>query len=129
MPNLNKVLLMGNLTRDPQISYLPSQTAVADFGLAVNKSWTNKDGTKKESTLFVDCKAYGKPAEIIGKYVTKGKPLFVEGELTFQSWQAKDGTKRSKLFVTVSGFQFLGGDKAERSEPDEPVVADEDLPF
>ena len=129
MPNLNKVFLMGHVTRDVQLSYLPSGTACADFGLAVNKSWTNKDGSKKEDTCFVDCRAFGKPAEIIGKYITKGKPLFVEGELTFQSWQAKDGTKRSKHIVTVKEFQFLGGDKAEKSESDEPVVADDDLPF
>ena len=96
MANFNKVFLMGNLTRDPQLSYLPSQTAVVDFGLAVNRRWTDKDGSRKESTCFVDCRAFGRMAENISKYLTKGRPLFVEGRLDFDSWTAQDGTKRSK---------------------------------
>ena len=108
MANFNKVLLIGNLTRDPQLSYLPSQTAVVDFGLAVNRRWTGKDGEKKEDTCFVDCTAFGRPAETINKYLSKGRPVFVEGRLTFSSWTAQDGTKRSKLKVTVENFQFLG---------------------
>ena len=107
MANFNKVFLMGNLTRDPQLSYLPSQTAVVDFGLAVNRRWTGKDGEKKEDTCFVDCTAFGRMAENINKYMSKGRPLFVEGRLTFDSWTGQDGTKRSKLKVTVENFQFL----------------------
>ena len=108
MANFNKVLLIGNLTRDPQLSYLPSQTAVVDFGLAVNRKWTSKEGEKKEDTCFVDCSAFGRLAENISKYLTKGSPLFVEGRLSFNSWTAQDGTKRNKLKVTVENFQFLG---------------------
>lgn len=109
MANYNKVLLIGNLTRDPQLSYLPSQTAVVDFGLAVNRRWTGQDGQQREETCFVDCQAFGRQAENINKYLSKGRPLFVEGRLTFSSWTAQDGTKRSRLRVTVERFQFLGG--------------------
>ena len=108
MANFNKVLLMGNLTRDPQLSYLPSQTAVVDFGIAVNRKWTGKDGEKKEDTCFVDCTAFAGLAETINKYLSKGRPVFIEGRLTFNSWSAQDGTKRSKLKVTVESFQFVG---------------------
>ena len=108
MANFNKVLLMGNLTRDPQLSYLPSQTAVVDFGIAVNRRWTGKDGEKKEDTCFVDCTAFAGQAETINKYLSKGRPVFIEGRLTFNSWVAQDGAKRSKLKVTVESFQFVG---------------------
>jgi single-strand DNA-binding protein len=109
MANFNKVLLIGNLTRDPQLSYTPSQTAVVDFGLAVNRRWKGQDGENREETCFVDCRAFGRTAENINKYLTKGRPLFVEGRLTFNSWTAQDGTKRSKHRITVENFQFLGG--------------------
>jgi single-strand DNA-binding protein len=112
MANFNKVLLIGNLTRDPQLSYTPNQTAVADFGLAVNRKWKGQDGENKEETCFVDCRAFGRIAENINKYLTKGRPLFVEGRLTFDSWTAQDGTKRSKHRVTVENFQFLSGSAA-----------------
>ncbi len=140
MANFNKVLLIGNLTRDPQLSYLPSQTAVVDFGLAVNRRWTGKDGEKKEETCFVDCTSFGRPAETINKYLTKGRPVFVEGRLTFNSWTAQDGTKRSRLKVTVENFQFLGSPSAtvqsERSPSDssedsqaEQQGGNDDIPF
>ncbi len=121
MANFNKVLLMGNLTRDPQLSYLPSQTAVVDFGLAVNRRWTGKDGQAKEEVCFVDCRAFGKQAETINKYLTKGRAVFLEGRLTFDSWTAQDGSKRSKHRVTVENFQFLPsaaatGDTGDRQE-------------
>ncbi|MHC4912296.1 MAG: single-stranded DNA-binding protein [Planctomycetota bacterium] len=109
MANFNKVLLIGNLTRDPQLSYLPSQTAVVEFGLAVNRRWTGKDGDARQETCFVDCRAFGRQAENINKYLTKGRALFVEGRLTFDTWTAQDGTKRSKHRVTVENFQFLSG--------------------
>jgi single-strand DNA-binding protein len=108
MANYNKVILLGNLTRDPQLSYTPNQTAIVDFGLATNRKWTAQDGQKREDTCFVDCTAFGRPAETINKYCQKGKQLMVEGRLTFDSWQAQDGTKRSKLKVTVESFQFIG---------------------
>ena len=107
MAGFNKVLLMGNLTRDPQLSYTPTQTAVVDFGLAVNRRWTGKGGESKEETCFVDCRAFGRQAENINKYLTKGRLVFVEGRLTFDSWTSQDGTKRSKHRVTVETFQFL----------------------
>jgi single-strand DNA-binding protein len=144
MANFNKVFLMGNLTRDPQLSYLPSQTAVVEFGLAVNRKWTGKDGEKKEDTCFVDCRAFGRPAETLNKYMTKGRPLFVEGRLDFDSWTAQDGTKRSKHRITVENFQFLGsgggagggsnsGASGESySQPDTEVGssgASDDIPF
>ena len=109
MANFNKVFLMGNLTRDPQLSYLPSQVAVVDFGLAVNRRWTGKDGEKREDTCFVDCRAFGRLAENINKYLRKGRQLFIEGRLDFDSWTGQDGTKRSKHRVTVESFQFIGG--------------------
>ncbi len=109
MASYNKVMLIGNLTRDPQLSYTPSQTAVVDFGLATNRKWTAQDGSQREDTCFVDCRAFGKQAETINKYLAKGRSVFVEGRLTFDSWTGQDGTKRSKHRITVENFQFLGG--------------------
>jgi single-strand DNA-binding protein len=108
MPNYNKVILAGNMTRDPQLKVLPSQTSIVEFGLAINRKWTGQDGQRKEDTCFVDCSAFGKTAETINHYMKKGQPILVEGRLTFQQWQAQDGSKRSKLSVTVESFQFLG---------------------
>lgn len=107
MANFNKVMLMGNLTKDPTLRYLPSQTAVCDFGMAVNRTWTGTDGVKKEEVTFVDCDAFGKTAELLAKYKKKGDPLFVEGRLKLDQWEAQDGTKRSRLKVIVENFQFL----------------------
>ncbi len=107
MASYNKILLMGNLTRDPQLSYTPSQTAVVDFGLATNRRWTSQDGSQRDETCFVDCRAFGRMAENINKFFTKGKPIFLEGRLTYDSWTAQDGTKKSRLRVTVENFQFI----------------------
>jgi single-strand DNA-binding protein len=126
MANFNKIFLIGNLTRDPQLSYLPSETPVVDFGLAVNRRWTGKDGTKKEETCFVDCRAFGRQAENINKYLSKGRPLFVEGRLSFDSWTAQDGSKRSKHRVTVENFQFLGGAPAGTNTSD---IADSEASY
>lgn len=107
MANLNKVMLMGNMTRDPQVSIIPStQNQVCDFGLAVNRTWTGPDGIKKEEVTFVDCTCFGKTAEILARYKKKGDPLFVEGRLKLDQWE-KDGIKHSKLRVIVENFQFL----------------------
>ncbi len=108
MANFNKVILLGNLTRDPQLSYTPNQTAVVEFGLATNRKWKGQDGNSREETCFVDCNAFGRMAENINKYCSKGRPLLVDGRLTFSSWEAQDGSKRSKLRVTVENFQFIG---------------------
>ena len=140
MSNFNKVLLMGNLTRDPQLSYTPSQTAVVDFGIAVNRRWTGKDGSQKEETCFVDCRAFGRMAENINKYMSKGRPLFVEGRLTYEAWTAQDGTKRSRHRVTVENFRFLGSGAsgASNGKESQPAQAssdfaepapDDDIPF
>ena len=107
MASFNKVIMLGNLTRDPQLSYLPSQTPVVDFGLASNRKWTAQDGTQKEETCFIDCRAFGRMAENISKYCKKGRPLLIEGRLTFDSWEAQDGTKRSKHRITVETFAFV----------------------
>jgi single-strand DNA-binding protein len=112
MAGYNKVILMGNLTRDPQLSYTPNQTAVVEFGMAVNRNWTGKDGEKKEETCFVDCRAFGRTAENLNKYMSKGRPLFVEGRLTYDAWTGSDGAKRSKHRITVENFQFLSGTAA-----------------
>jgi single-strand DNA-binding protein len=100
-------MLMGNLTRDPELSFLPSQTALCKLGLAVNRNWTSQDGQKKEETTFVDCTAFGKQAEVIAKYLKKGRPVYLEGRLKLDQWEAQDGSKRSKLHVIIEGFQFI----------------------
>lgn len=109
MPSFNRVTLLGNVTRDPQIKVLPSQTSVAEFGMAMNRKFKNGSGEDKEEVCFVDCAAFGKQAEVIGQYVTKGKPLFIEGRLKFDTWEDKQGGKRSKLSIIVENFQFVGG--------------------
>ena len=117
MANFNKVMLMGNLTRDPRMDTLPSGTAVVEIGLAVNRSWTDgQTREKREATTFVDCKAMGKTAEILNQYMAKGRPIFIEGRLDYRQWEAKDGSgKRSKLEVFIENFQFLGGRDAAGS--------------
>lgn len=110
MANFNKVILIGNLTRDPVLKYLPSGTAVCEFGLAVNRTWKDSGtGERREATTFVDCKAMGRQGEVLNQYMSKGRSLFVEGRLDYRSWEAQDGSKRSKLDVFVENFQFLGG--------------------
>ena len=118
--NFNRIMLGGNITRDPQLSYLPSQTAVVEFGIAVNRKWKSKEGEQKEEVCFVDCRAFGKTAENLNKYIHKGDPLFIEGRLTFDSWTAQDGTKRSKHRVTVDNFQFLSTGKKEPDGESKP---------
>lgn len=109
MASYNKVFLMGNFTRDPQVKHLPSQMVVAEFGLAVNRRYKTAAGEDKEEVAFVDCTAFGRQAETISQYCTKGKPLFVEGRLKFDTWDDRQGGgKRSKLTVVVENFQFLG---------------------
>lgn len=109
MANYNKVILVGNLTRDPQLSYLPSQTPVVEFGLAINRKWKSATGEQREDTCFIDCRSYGKGAEVINKYVRKGGQLLVEGRLQLDTWEGKDGQKHSKHRVFVENFQLMGG--------------------
>jgi single-strand DNA-binding protein len=108
MANYNKVILLGNMTRDPQLKYLPSNLAVCEFGLAINHRWRDKDGNQKEEVCFVDVSAFGRQGETINQYMTKGKPILVEGRLRFDSWTGQDGQKRSKLSVVAETFQFVG---------------------
>src|SRR3984957_3620654 len=110
MANVNRVILIGNLTRDPQLKYLPSQTAVVDFGMAMNRKFKGANGEDREDVVFVDVSAFGKQAEVINQYCQKGKQLYIEGRLKLDQWEDKQGGgKRSKLSVVVENFQFLGG--------------------
>lgn len=108
MASLNKVFLMGNLTRDPEIRYTPAGLAVASFGIAINSSWTAKTGEQKEEVCFVDISIFGRRAEVIGEYFSKGNPIFIEGRLQLNQWETKDGQKRSTLRVVADNFQFIG---------------------
>ncbi|HSI34978.1 MAG TPA: single-stranded DNA-binding protein [Tepidisphaeraceae bacterium] len=117
MPSVNKVILIGNLTRDPQVRQLPTNSMVAEFGLAMSRKYKTADGEDREEVAFVDCSAFGRQAEVIAKYCKKGKSLYVEGRLRYDTWDDKNGHgKRSKLTVTVENFQFLGG-KDEHASP------------
>jgi len=141
MASLNKVLLMGNLTRDPEMRYTPNGLPVVDLGLAINRVYYAGEGReRKEETTFVDLTFFGKQAETAGKYLKKGRPIFVEGRLKFDSWTAQDGGKRSKLSVVVERFQFLGarpeggpgpgpGAPPQSSAAGETPEAEDDIPF
>lgn len=108
MPNLNKVMLMGNLTRDPEIKYTPKGTAIANFGIAINRTYTPEGGEKREEVTFIDLEAFGRTAEVIGEYFKKGRPIFIEGRLKLDQWDDKTtGKKQSKLRVVVESFEFL----------------------
>src|SRR6266436_8799873 len=109
MANLNRVLLIGNLTRDPETRYTPKGTAVTDIGLAVNRAWKDDSGEKKEEVTFVDVTAFGRTAEVIQEYLKKGRPVFIEGRLQLDSWDDKQtGQKRSRLRVIAENLQMLG---------------------
>src|SRR5438067_701476 len=130
MANFNKIILVGNLTRDPQLKYLPSQMAVVDFGLAVNHKFKTKTGEDHEEVLFIDCSCFGKGAEIINQYCTKGKPLLVEGRLKYDTWEDKQGGgKRSKHSVVVDNFQLMGGRQdSGGGVPYDPTAAEQSRP-
>ena len=106
--SLNHVLLMGNLTRDPEVKYTPKGTAVCDLGLAINDSYKAQDGTIKETVTYVDVEVWGRTAENCKQYLTKGRPVFVEGQLRLDQWE-QEGQKRSKMKVRADRVQFLGG--------------------
>jgi len=114
MASFNKVILIGNLTRDPELKYTPKGTAVARIGLAVSRSWKTETGETREEVAFIDIDAFGRQAEVIGQYLKKGRPLMVEGRLKLDQWDDKTtGQKRSKLGVVLESFQFLdSGNKA-----------------
>ncbi len=110
MASFNKVILLGNLTRDPEVRYTPKGTAVTELGMAVNRVYTAENGEKREETTFVDVTLWGRTAEIAGEYLKKGRPVFIEGRLQLDTWDDKQsGQKRSKLKVVGEGLQLLGG--------------------
>ena len=107
---MNKVILMGNLTRDPEMKVLQSGTAVANFGMAMNERWTDSQtNEQRESVTFVEIEAWNRQAEVISEYLTKGSPILVEGSLKFEQWDHTDGTKRNRLKVRLNRFEFVGG--------------------
>ena len=105
----NKVILMGNLTRDVEVRTTPSGQSVANFSIAVSRSWKDQSGQTQEQTSFINCVAWGKPGEIIAQYVKKGDPLLVSGRLDQRSYDDKDGNKRQAVEVNVEDFNFIGG--------------------
>ena len=140
MASFNRVMLMGNLTRNPELKYTPSGSAVADLGLAVNESFKNKAGETIEQTCFVDVVAWGRQAETAAEYLKKGSPVFVEGRLQFDQWESQQGEKRSKLRVRAERVQFLSagsgsgndsnqGGGSEGLVPMPPPPSDDDVPF
>lgn len=146
MASFNKVILVGNLTRDPELRYTPKGVAIAKIGLAVNRVWTNESGEKKEETTFVDVDIFGRTAENVAQYMRKGSPILIDGRLRLDQWDDKQtGQKRSKLGVVAETVQFLGSPRsgegpapAPRATPSpaaapEPADAepspDDDVPF
>jgi len=117
MPDYNKVLLMGRLTRDIELKYTPANMAVAKVGLAVNHRYKSKEGENKEEVTFVECDAWGRTAEVMSQYLSKGKPVFVEGRLKLDQWQDKDGGNRSMLKVVIENFQFIDSKGGDGSGP------------
>jgi single-strand DNA-binding protein len=109
MASFNKVILVGNLTRDPELRYTPKGTAIAKIGLAVNRQWTSEGGEKKEEVTFVDVDIFGRTAENVAQYMRKGRPILIEGRLKLDQWDDKQtGQKRSRLGVVAETVQFLG---------------------
>ena len=144
MSTLNRVFLMGNLTRAPEVRYTPAGTAVGDLGLAVNETFKNKAGETVESTVFVDVEVWARQAETCGEYLHKGSPVFIEGRLKLDQWENQQGEKRSKLRVRADRVQFLGGAPKQRTDaaetphdgaPSAPVAPsgtpgdDDNIPF
>ena len=110
MANVNKVILIGNVTRDPEVKFTPKGSAVTDVGLAINRNYTLDNGEKREETMFVDVELWGRLAEIAGEYAKKGRPIYIEGRLRMDSWEDKaSGQKRSRLKVVGENLQLLGG--------------------
>ncbi len=124
MANYNKVILIGNLTRDPEVRYTPKGVAIAKLGLAINRTWRDANtGESKEEVTFVDIDAFGKQAETLSKYVRKGSPIMVEGRLRLDTWEDKQtNQKRSRLGVVLEGFQFLGGPRTNEDGTPAPAA-------
>lgn len=109
MASYNKVILMGNLTRDPELRQTSNGSYICKFGLATSRVFKTQDGSQREETTFVDIDAFGRQAEVIAKYLSKGRPVMVEGRLRLDQWESNTGEKRSKLNVVLESFQFVGG--------------------
>ncbi|MFH1074856.1 MAG: single-stranded DNA-binding protein [Candidatus Firestonebacteria bacterium] len=120
MASLNKVMLIGNLTRDPELKYIPSGSAVGTLNIAVSRKYKAQDGSLKEDVCFVRVTVWGKPAENCNEYLSKGSPVYIEGRLQYRTWE-KDGQKRSSLDVVAERVQFLGGKKKEAAGDEEAV--------
>ena len=121
--NYNKVILLGNLTRDPEVRVTPKGTSICQFGLAVNRDYKTESGEKASEVTFVDIEAWGKQAETVARYCVKGRPLLIEGRLKFDQWEDKaSGQKRSKLKVVLESFQFIGS-KQESPDAQRPAPA------
>ena len=140
MASFNKVILMGNLTRDPEVRTTPSGLKIAKFGLAVNRKYRTRDNEQKEEVTFVDIDAFGPQAETLERYCEKGSPLLVEGRLRLDQWQTSNGDKRSKLCVVLENFQLMGGrsaspggdessDPKPQASPDTSLKGDDEVPF
>lgn len=147
--NFNRVILAGYLTRDPEVHYTPKGTAIAKFGLAINRTWKTETGETKEEVTFVDIDAFGRPAEVISQYLKKGRPILVEGRLKLNQWDDKQtGQKRSRLGIVLESFQFLDSGRgnsevaprestpraaSDRPAPSSsrsgPVTEEDDVPF
>ena len=148
---LNKAMLYGNLTKDPELKALPSGIKVASFGLATNRSYKDKNGVKQETAEYHNIVAFGKPAELVAQYMKKGNPIFIEGRIQTRSWDDKDGQKKYRTEIIVENFQFgpkvsggsfapkTGGDEAPQKHPSDDIASEiqypdeeiniEDIPF
>ena len=119
-----KLIMVGRLTKDPQLSHLPSGTPVCEIGLAVNNRWRDKDGNQREDVCFIDCRCFGKQAETLNQYMSKGRQLLVEGRLELDQWETPEGQKRSKHRVMIQSFQFLDGQQdGEKPRAAQPQAA------
>lgn len=123
MANFNKVILCGNLVRDPELKYTPNGKAVCKFGIAINRSWTTESGEKKEDVTFVDIDCFGRQAEVVAQYLKKGRPLLLEGRLKLDQWDDKQtGQKRSRLGVVMESFSFMDAGKDNASAKPKPAT-------
>lgn len=118
MSSYNRIILLGNITRDPELAQTPSNTAVCKFGIATNRKWKDRDGNSREDVCFVDCTIFGKSAEVFNQYTVKGSQVLVEGRLQLDRWDDKDGSKRSKHCVMVDNFTFMGGGEKKEPKPE-----------
>ena len=128
MASMNKVMLMGNLTRPPEVKTLPSGNSVCEFGLAINRKFTTRDGDERDEVAYVELSCFGRGGEVIKQYCDKGSPLFVEGRLRYDSWQNDKGEKRNRLSVIVDNFQLLPDGRGKGGSDTGPESSGDGLP-